>query len=343
MECRKFPNVRSTLGLIRADREEYYQAMPGDDLNKKVRGDWFEVREKYDEIYELEEIFTFSLEELSTVVSDLRISVEQGVTEYKQHKLQRLFAYLESLGYDSRGIDELADNARDFGHLLFVVLIQRLLSSGAVPIRVGDQVGKDADEEQPSEMGMKEILEEIQQRLPDTPGLKQHPAVKNIFMQASIYKNEFANMQKLAPNILPEKRESFYANFKQSFGKITEKMREQYRQIQSEDEKVAADEIIPTNPLKKHDLAPLRTLFEDQAQEFAVVRSTLQYAADERYQTRNILSNIVDHRERLELLVAAEHDRYAEMEPGPGGARVTGRAFGAELINVLQRQISRMA
>ena len=321
----------------------YIRFVADDDLNRKIRGDWFEVRESYDEIYELEEVFAFKLTELNTIVSDLRTSVEEGVTEYKQHKLNQLFAYLESLQFDSRGFDDLGKKARDFAHLLYVVLIQRLIASGAVPIRSGDQNDAPDPDEDPEKMGMKEILEEIQQRLPEQPELKQHAAVKNIFMQVNIYKRELANMQKLLPNILPEKRESFLANFKQTFAGITEKIREQYRQIQREDETVAASEIAPTNPLKKHDIKPLTKIFEDQGKEFSVVRSTLQYAADERYKTRDILANIIERKDRLGLLISAEQDRYAGLEPGPGGMRIMSRTFGAELITVLQRQITRIS
>ena len=319
----------------------YIRCVTDEDLNRKIRGDWFEVRESYDEIYEFEDVFTFNLTELNTIVSDLRTSVEEGVTEYKQHKLSQLFAYLESLQFDSRGFDYLGKNARTFSHLLYVVLIQRLIATGAVPIRSGEQ--NDAPNDDSEEMGMKEILEEIQQRLPEQPELKQHAAVKNIFMQVNIYKRELANMQKLLPNILAEKRESFLANFKQTFAAITEKIQEQYRQIQHEDETVAASEIAPTNPLKKHDLNPLAKIFEDQGKEFSVVRSTLQFAADERYKTRDILANIMERKDRLELLVSTEKDRYAELEPGPGGMRIMSRTFGAELITVLQRQITRMS
>ena len=319
----------------------YIRCVSDDDLNRKIRGDWFEVRESYDEIYEFEDVFAFSLSELNTIVSDLRTSVEEGVTEYKQHKLSQLYTYLESLQFDSRGFDDLGKNAREFAHLLYVVLIQRLLATGAVPIRSGEHA-EDADEDS-EQMGMKEILEEIKQRLPEQPDLKQHAAVKNIFMQVNIYKRELANMQKLLPNILQEKRESFLANFKQTFAAITEKIREQYRQIQREDDAVAAREIAPTNPLKKHDIKPLAKIFEDQGKEFSVVRSTLQYAADERYKTRDILANILERKDRLGLLISAEQDRYAELEPGPGGMRIMSRTFGAELIAVLQRQIKRMS
>ena len=73
------------------------------------------------------------------------------------------------------------------------------------------------------------------------------------------------------------------------------------------------------------------------------MRSTLQFAADERYKTRDILGRIVEKKDRLELLVSTEQSRYSGLEPGPGGMRIMSRAFGAELITALQRQITRMS
>jgi hypothetical protein len=317
--------------------------MPGEELIRRIRGDWYEIRERYDELYELEEVFSFSLEELNVIVADLRVSVEQGVTEYKQHKLQKLSAFLDSLKYDSKGFDNLSMQARDFAHLVYVVLIQRLIAIGLVPIRSGESSDHEGPDSAASDMGIKDILEEIQERIRHKPDLKNDPRVKNIFMQVNIYRRELANMQKLVPNILPEKKKSFLSNFKTTFDQITEKVRDHYRAILREDEEQAAKEIVPTNPLKKHDLKPFGNLFDNQAEEFSVVQSTLSFAAIERYKTRDILATIVEKKDRLLELVISEQKQYANLEAGPGGARMLSRAFGAELIAVLNRQITRMS
>ena len=277
--------------------------MAVDELNRKIRGDWFEIREKYDNLYELEDIFAFTVPELSVLVADLRISVEEGVTEYKQSKFRKLATYLESLQYDARGLDELADRSRDFAHVLYVSLIQRLIATGAISLKASES--SEEDEARFPEMGMKEILEEIQERMKLSPELKQHQAVKNIFMQVNIYKRELGNMQKLAPNIPAEKRPGFLANFKRSFEQITDKIRDQYHLIQREDVVKAAKDVISTNPLKNHDLSELGTVFDNQAKEFSVVRSTLRFAADERYKTSDILSSLKDRQERIQLLLAS--------------------------------------
>ena len=354
--------------------------MPQEELTRRVRGDWFEIKERIDELYEFEDVFDFSIAELNQIVSDLRVSVEEGVVEYKQRKLQVLFAYLERLQYDSKGFDELSRNARSFSHLVFAVLIQRLIASGAVPIRSGegkpvpapgedelvdDGPAKRVDgppdgrsetpdekqvEDQPAanvggqaQMGMKEVLEEIQQRIKVDPGLKQHPAVKNIFMQVGIYKKELENMQKLAPNILPKNKPAFLANFKQSFDKINEKIREHYRVIQQKDVEAAAKEVVSTNPLKNYDIKGLVKVFTEQSKEFAAVQSTLQFAASERYKTRDILATIIEKKERLDLLVASEVDGYSKLASNADLSRTVSKAFAAELVTVLTRQITRMS
>ena len=317
--------------------------MSNEDLDRRIRGDWYEIGEHFDKLYEIEDVFSFTVDELQSIVSDLRVSVEQGVTEYKQRKFQELFAYLDSLRFEAKKLDELSENARQFSHVLYVALIQRLIALGTVPIRsTGVHGTGDNTRISNPGVGIKEVVLEVQDRIKHDPELKNHPAVKNIFMQVNIYKRELAKMKKLVPNIPREKQKSFLSNFKQTFDDITGRVREQYRQILNEEEQAAKREIVPTNPLKRHDLLPIAPLYEAQAKDFSLVRSTLSYAAAERYKTRNILAGVVNKQNRLELLVTTEQGKYRELEPGPGGARVMSRAFGAELITVLNRQIARM-
>lgn len=316
-----------------------------EELNRRIRGDWYEIQETADDIYALEDVFAFTVDELKDMVENLRLSVENGVTECKTATLSSIFSYLESLQYDSRGIDALPARARDVSFIVYASLIQRLIALGVVKIRSGSN----ATAKTPAAAGteskedLKEILKDIQERIQKDPNVRNHNAVKNIFMQVNMYKRELENMKKLAPNIPAEKQPGFYANFKQTFDKITAKARENHAVLLKEDWDQAAQEMPSTHPLKRNDLKPLAALFLDQAKEFSMIRSTLTYAGAERYKTRDILSRVIERRDRVNTLVAEETKRYGEMETGSGGGRSLSRAFAAEVIAVLNRQISRMS
>ncbi len=313
--------------------------MPTDELTKRIKGDWFEIREGYDDIHTLEDVFGFSVEELSTIVSELRGSVENGVTEYKQRVLSSMFTYLESLQYDSKGFERLGERSKYISYLLYVVLIQRLIANGSIKIRTGED-HEAADEPSEQKMEIKDILREIQNRIAQDPSLKQDQAIKNIMMQIAKYRRELDNMKKLAPNILPEKQKAFYSNFKQTFEDIADKVREQYRTIQKRDEAEAAQEIPSTNPLKNGNLDSLEPVLTQQGKELSIVRSTLAFAARERYKTRDILTTITERKDRLNMLISSETSTYKTIDEDEHSL---SRAFCNELITTLNRQITRMS
>lgn len=308
-------------------------------LTKKIRGDWFDLREIADEPFELEEYFSFDKTRLTSVSEELRLAVERGAPEYKNRKLSELYAFLDSYQYDSRGYETLARLAASFSELLYVTLLQRLIATGVVKVRCPK--GSESSESSPLP-GLKDIVQDVQERIAKNPELRTNETVKNILMQVSIYRNELARMKELEPKILPDKKASFLKNFKDRFGEITSKIQEHYRVIAEQDQKQAASQIEETHPLKRYNLKPLGKLLSDQASEISQLRSTLQYANSERYKVRDILSGITDRRERTRMLIQMETSKYAEIT-GPGvSPAILGKAFAAEIIKVFARQISRL-
>lgn len=313
-----------------------------EELVRRIKGDWFDIKEAADDVHKLEDAILLSLDELKNLASEVRLSVEQGVTEYKATSLAGLFSFLESLKYDSKGFDTLSARGKDFSKIVYLILLQRLLATGGIEIKdpkPSDQIEKPASAEE----GMKEILKDIQERIAGNPAFKQHPSVKNIFMQVNIYKKELANMKELAPNILPEKKKAFLANFKKRFDEITADIQENHRIILKEDAKESAKDFVQQNPLKRSDVKRIAPLLFQQAQEFSLIRSTLLFAGSERYKTRDILKQITEHQERISLLIASESKKYEEISANSNDGRTLSRAFGAELIKVLNRQITRMS
>lgn len=308
-------------------------------LSKKIRGDWFDLKQIADEPFELEEYFSFGIKRLQAVAEELRLAVEQGITEYKTRKLSGLYAFLDSYKYDSKGFDALSHHGKAFSELLYVTMLQRLIATGVIKVR--DSRGRQGQEGAPQPK-VKEIMQDVQERLSKNPDLRKNESVKNILMQMSIYRNELTRMKELEPKIPPERKAHFLANFRNSFLEITGKIQEHYRAITSEDQKQAASEIGETDPLKRYNLKPLGKLLLNQAAEISELRSTLDFAISERYKTRDILSGITDKRDRTLLLVNLETKAYADILDDGTPLPVLGKAFAGEVIKVFARQISRL-
>ena len=121
---------------------------------------------------------------------------------------------------------------------------------------------------------------------------------------------------------------------------MTATIQEQYQLILAADQREAARGHQAINPLKRYDLKLLGKLLMDQAAEFSSIRSTLLYAVSEGFKTREILSGIVEQRERLSLLLRTEQTKYSEVLGKGSDASILGKAFSHELIKVLTRRIS---
>ena len=309
-------------------------------LNKKTRGDWFDLKQIADEPFELEEYFSFDKNRLQSVSGELRLAVEQGITEYKFKKLSGLYAFLDSYRYDSRGFETLSQHGNAFSELLYVTMLQRLVATGVIKVRDPKSAQGEENAPQPK---VKDIMQDVRERLAKKPELRKNESVKNILMQMSIYRNELTRMRELEPKIGPERKAAFLANFRNAFLEISGKIQEHYRVIIKEDQKQAATEIEETDPLKRYDLKPLGKLLLDQAAELSNLRSTLLFAVSERYKTRDILSGITDRRDRTLLLVKMEQKAYLDILGAGRNPSVLGKAFAGEVIKVFARQISRIS
>jgi hypothetical protein len=116
-------------------------------------------------------------------------------------------------------------------------------------------------------------------------------------------------MRELLPMIKPEMRASFLANFSRTFGEIVGSIRRHYAAFLQEG--TAASKSKPAGfslsvlPLKE--LAPL---LATQAREIARIRSTLAYAREEKYKTREVLVRLYDSRHQVLSFIEDELRMY---------------------------------
>lgn len=302
-------------------------------IEKRITGDWFDIKEASDNALKLAEYFVLTDADLDSMTSAIKFSVEDGLVEFKRKAVSGLFVFAENQRYDSRSFDEIVGHIRAMREVIYVTLMQRLVVQGTVPPRkVRSEAKIDGSF---VSRGVKEIVEDVQARIAKDPELKRNSAVKNLLMQVNIYRKELTDLKELAPNMPKEKLAAFKENFRKSLETITKKIQDYYAALLSEVE-VDMQPTASANIFRKYDLKPFAALYLNQAKEFAAVNSILSYAEKERYKTREILSGVPARKEHTVGLVARELREYERVAPEHG--KDLARDFGWEMIYVLNRQ-----
>ena len=104
------------------------------DVERRVSGDWIDIRELSRDTFALKDYFRIPPEDIRIQLEKLQFSVEQGVVEYKRGSLSPLYQMLESSRYQTPGMDVIDKQVHYSQALLYAVLIQRLIADGTVKL-----------------------------------------------------------------------------------------------------------------------------------------------------------------------------------------------------------------
>jgi hypothetical protein len=279
------------------------------ELTKRISGDWADITKSALQVRDLITYFNLGQDELNQQISGLKYAVESGVTEFKTALLLPLFTTLEEMKFKSVSFEELRTKNRDPGILIFITLIQRLFASGTLTMSFSK--GFNNMESKQSDINL--IIADILSKIKENPQYKNNPAVKMILTQVFIYKRERETMKKLSPNIKDKKKaEAFYRNFNITFNKIFENIQKNYSELLNEEKKENLKNI-DKNILANISLKRLVPLFTKQAREFSRIRSTLAFALEDKYKTREIMVSIARQKESFLKLIEQENTLYYEL------------------------------
>ncbi len=309
------------------------------DLERRISGDWIEAREAAADQYTLAKFFQLTPERLHDIARSLRLSVEEGVLEYKGALLRPVFVSLEAMQFQSVSFVELQLHDQPLENLLFVILLQRLVCSGVIaPAR-----GKSAIPIPTEAIGVNAILADIKQRIRLNGDFQKHPAVKNIFVQVTIYQKEKKKMEDLLPTIKEDKRDTFRRNFQEVFQKIFDSIRKNYADLLAEEEARRLEMEGQSDILYRASLKSLVPLLNDQAKEVSRLRSTLAFARADKYKTRAVLVSVyrdkalflglMDKENAVYIRLCAELGRRSGLDCPPA----LGKRLGGELVRVLEK------
>ena len=305
-------------------------------LEKKISGDWFDIREISDSPWELEDFFQLKAADFQKIISDLRLSVEGGLIEYKRKTLLPIYSLLESMQYDSSGMNQLKAQAKSLSPLIYTILLQRLIAKKNIPLKK-QKLSFDPDRK----MGIKEIIQDVNLRLKENPALSKHPVIKNILGQVAYYKKELENMKQLSPNIPKEKAESISRNFKKTFTQIHSKIEEHYAALVKE-EIEALHKSTYINILEEHDFKPLIRLYTSQAQIVSGIKSTLDFSVKEGFQTRTTLVDLYKDKDSVLRSFEDEKKGYMSLTGSETAAERINKAFCTEIIYNIDKTIKRL-
>jgi AraC-like DNA-binding protein len=309
------------------------------DLERRISGDWIEAREASSDQYTLTHFFQLDFDRLHDIARSLRLSVEEGVLEYKGSILRPVFVALENMQYQSVRFEELAAHERPLEELLFTTLLQRLVCTGAIlpaKIKLAQPVSTDA-------LQVNAILADIKNRIRQNPEAQKHPAVKNIFVQVTLYKKERKKMEELLPMIKDELRGSFRANFQKTFRRIFDSIRKNYADLLTEEETSRLQQESRSDIMYRASLKSLSPLLAEQAKEVSRLRSTLSFARTDKYKTRAILVGLYKNKGSYLGLLDKEGVAYGRLchelasEAGIDCPATLGRRLGGELVRVLEK------
>jgi len=307
------------------------------DLDKRISGDWIDIREAAGDVYGLIDYFKVSPEEMLAERQALALANEEGMTEYKRTRLLPVFTALENMLYKALTQEEIERQIRSLRLLLFVTMVERCVVLGTVQLVRGPEAGAPD-----VEVDLKLVLGDVQDRVKADPSLQKHPAVKNILVQMKRYQGEMAKMRELEPKIKGEAKITFLGNFRETFASIAESIKKNYAEILKEAR--AGSPPPETSLVRRVPLKGLGPLVTQQAVTFARMRSTLSYAIEEKFHTRELLAGL--HRQKAQVLelLETELNGYASLcrehlgATDPATAVLFSKSVRDELAQVLERQ-----
>ncbi len=324
---------RSRLFLINALNLEVME-----ELTKQIKRDLFDIKENINSPDKLMELFSFSKEEFEGIIHNLKFSVEDSLFEYKITSVNRILEPLKSLQYDSRAMSSYSDQINRARGLLAVTLIQRLIAAGAIKIEEHKpDSSKEITEEQTDKPGIKEILAFVQKELKTNPDSKKDPLIKKIIMHIKRYQNETQKMKDLTAKVSEDKRIALKRNFNITLGEQVSKMRETYNELIS---KTIKEEQIPIhqNILLRYDYKSMSRFYQIQIEAFSKLLSTLMFAQNEKFQTRELLLTLTRDQQSLIDMIKKERSEYKNIAPFDKNGSETGKSFVKRIISYLERE-----
>jgi len=309
-----------------------------EELTKQIKRDLFDIKENINNPDKLMELFAFKRDEFDNIIHNLKFSVEDSLFEYKTTAVNLILEPLDSLRYDSRAMSSFDNQIERARGVLAVTLIQRLIAVGAVKIQdsKAEDPGK-TSEPAADKTEIKEIVEFVQGEPKKNPGIVQDMLFKKIIMHIKMYRTELQKMNELMAKVSAEKKIALKRNFNITLAEQVSKMRAAYKEIM---ERNVKEQQIPAaqNILLRFNFKPMSKLYMSQIEIFSKLLSTLKFAKNEKFNTRELLLDLNSEKAAFMSLIEKERDEYVSIAIFDKKGSETAKAFVKRIIEFLGKE-----
>jgi hypothetical protein len=273
-------------------------------LEKRITGDWIEVREKLNTPVRMKAYLKLEDARLGSVPDDLRAATMGGLVEFKKRLAGSVFNFLTRLSFTTPNQTEILGAEADIRLLIYVLCLETQFATGQLkPAKEaeGPLAGSNPRNRPPVE----EIVSEVKARVSANPDLAKNPHVKNIFMEIQLYQKEFGQFATLSPQIPDDRAPTFFMNYKKRLDGILDNIHGHFRDIRMAED----DEMRKEFQRQEEDqfaVPELVKLVSTQAQELTKVRSSIFHALQEGYQIRNLLLKLTERKDPFFALLEEE-------------------------------------
>lgn len=309
-----------------------------EELTKQIKRDLFDIKENINNPDKLMELFSFNREEFENIIHNLKFSVEDSLFEFKKTSINLILEPLNSLQYDSRAMNSFKDQISRARALLTVTLIQRLIATGAVKIAENKGEGsKVALEKEAAEPGIKEVIDFVKKEPINNPSILQDTLFKKIVMHIKMYSNETQKMHELMAKVSADKKIALKRNFDITLAEQISKMRDAYNEIIDRTVKKEQTPVVQ-NILLRHDFKVMGKVYMTQIEGFSKILSTLTFAKNEKFHTRELLLDLTKEKDSFSSLVDKERTEYGSIVLFDKGGVETGKAFLKRIMEFLGKE-----
>ena len=196
---------------------------------------------------------------------------------------------------------------------------------------------KEVVEIEVAQPGIKEIIDFVQNEPKTNPSIIQDTLFKKIVMHIKMYRNETQKMTELMAKVSAEKKIALKRNLDITLAEQVSKMREAYNEIIDRSVKKEQAPVVQ-NILLRYDFKAMSKTYMSQIEAFSKILSTLTFAKNEKFNTRELLLNLTKDKEFFISLIEKERTEYSSIVMFDKGGVETGKAFIKRIMEFLGKE-----
>ncbi len=310
-------------------------------MEKRVAGEWFEVKERlhrpealygyFREIEKNERRRERQVSVFGEAAAALESAVEGGVFEVRRRLITDILGELAEAEYSSEVFGRLHELSCEASALVVVTALEHALLRGDLAFEEGTGEAEPSGSTEKTEAEnaqIKDIIADIREIVASDPSAKMNQAIKNILLQARKYRDEAATFKKLREQASDYRLEMYTKTFSATFQQIFDSIRRNYGSyLEEREEELRRERGDEASPLAGLETRPWVRATAEALEDASRLRATVAFASEEHSGMRSVLVALARERDRLLEQIESERE-IAEgvCRDASGGDSVEGTA-----------------